>query len=183
MLTQRMLGTTPMALLISLSIRLSWKWRMSYHLALPAFVCDHFPGITSLQLDIPWSLRNVALIMALSQHNVRTMELSILTVGGLGRWRLNQVEALNYYPRNNMLPGPLQSLTLDVVQRSDELEQGLVQCSRWIDDDVVHPMTGLGGSNLKSIDVLHESGFAGKQKIWRRWVKLPDGDWRIEGTL
>ena len=189
MLTQRVLGTTPMAQLISLSTWHSERWEM-INLESSAFVCDHFPRITSLYLDIPWSLRNVALVMARSQHNVRAMELVIAAEGDLGsegRWPQNQVETLNDYPRNEMLPGVLQSLRMDLVQYHGKLEWSLAQCTRWIDDDVVHPVTGLGGSDLKSIDVSfvlhHGSGFERERRIWRRWAKLPDGNWRIEGAL
>ena len=189
MLTQGMLGTAPIAQLISLSIRWSQEWEMNYHLTLSAFVCDHFPGITSLHLNIRWSLRNVALVIARSQHNVRAMELAIVTRQGLdseGRWRRTQVAILNDYLRNNMFPGVLQSLRLDVVQISGELERSLAPCSRWIDDDIVHPVKGLGGSDLKSIDVsfvLQESVLGRERRIWKRWSKSPDGDWQIEGAL
>ena len=189
MLTQRMLGTTPMTRLMSLSIQCSQELEIGHHLECSAFVRDHFPGITSLHLDIPWSLRNISLVMARSQHNMRAMELSIATQGdqGLeGRWQRNQVETLNDYLRNNKFPGVLQTLRMDVVQLHGKLELSLVQCSRWIDDDVVHPVTGLGGTYLKSIDVsfvLHESGSGRERRIWKRWAKLPDGVWRIEGAL
>ena len=181
-------GPTTLTQLISLSIQWPQEWVMSCNLELIAFVCDHFPRITSLHLDIPWSLRNVALVMARSQHNVRAMEFSIVTRQSLDlqeRWRRRQVRVLNNYLRNNTLPGPLQSLRLEVVQRFGKLEWDLAQCSRWIDDDVIHPVTGLGGSDLKSIDVslvLRNDNFEQKRRIWRRWAKLPDGDWRIEGA-
>ena len=55
-----------------------------------------------------------------------------------------------------------------------------------IDDDVVHPVTGLGGSDLKSIDVsfvLRESNLERERRIWKQWAKLPDWVWRIECAL
>ena len=179
----------PLTQLISLNIQRHQEWDMSYHLAFSALVCDHFPRITSLHLRIPWSLRNVALVLARSQHNVREMELSILTRQGLdseGWWGRKQVEILDDYLRNNTLPGVLQSLRLEVVQRRGNLESGLALCSRWIDDDIVHPVKGLGGSDLKSVDVsfvLPESGLERERRIWKRWAKLPDEDWQIEGAL
>ena len=187
MLTQRMLGTAPLAQFISLSIQRSREWEIGHHLERSALVRDHFPGITSLHLDIGWSLRNVALVMARSQRNVRAVELSIPAQGDLGsegrRW-LNQAETLNDYPQNNMLPGALQSLRLDVGQFYGELERSL---ALWIDDDVIHPVTGLGGSDLKRIDISfvlhHGNGFERERKIWRRWARLPNGDWQIEGAL
>src|SRR5258706_4142150 len=190
MLKQRVLGTTPLAQLTSLSIQFSQKWNASYHLELSAFVGDHFPRITSLHLlDTHWSFRNTALVMARSQHNVQAIELSISTKYGLdsgGRWSWHQVEILNDHLRNNMLPGVLQSLRLDVVQRYGELEQSLAHCCQWIDDDILHPVTGLGGSDLKSIDVSFvqpEGGSERERRIWKRWAKLPDGDWRTEGAV
>ena len=186
MLSQQKLGTTPMAQLISLSIRLSEKRGTSHHLDTSAFVSGHFPGITSLHLNIPWSLRNAALVMARSQRNVREMELSIFTSGAEAGWRLNRVEGFNDYHRNNMLPGVLRSLRLGVNQHSGELEWGVAQCSRWIDNDVIHPVIGLGGSDLKSIElslIIREGESERERRTWKRWVKSPDGVWRIEGAL
>ncbi len=183
MLTQRMLGTTPLTQLISLSIRRSQEWEMSHHLAFSAFVCDHFPNITFLHLDIEWSRRNAALIMARSQHNVRAMELSIVANHGLP-W--SQVEILNDHLRNNMLSGALQSLRLDVFQCYDKLERSLAECSQWIDDDILHPVTGLGGLDLKSIEISFVQPVGGSERerrIWKRWDKLPDGAWRMEGAV
>ena len=188
-LVQWRLRPTPLTQLISLSIRRSEEWEMNYHLALSSFVCDHFPGITSLHLDIGWSLRNVALVMARSQHNVRAMELSIVTRRGLdseGKWRQNQVRILNDYLQNTMLPGTLQSIKLEVVQHYGDLVRTLALCSQWIEDDIIHPVKGLGGSDLRSIDalfILSESGLERERRIWKRWAKLSDGDWQIEGAL
>ena len=189
MLTQQVLGTTPLTQLISLSIQCYQDLEMSYHLEISAFISDHFPRITFLHLHIRWSLRNAALIMARSQHNVRVMELSILPIHSPNlreRWPWNQVEFLNGYLRNNMLLGALQNLRLNVVQCGGNLELSLAQCSQWIDDDILHPVTGLGGSDLKSIDISFvqpEGGSEREPRIWKRWAKLPDGDWRVEGTV
>ena len=197
MLTQQVLGTTPLTQLVSLSIQRYPSWDMRYHLHVSAFVCDHFPSITFLHLHIQWSFRNAALIMARSQHNVRTMELSISPDHGLDsggrwswdsgrRWSWNQAEILDDYRRDNVLSGALQSLRLDVVQRYGELERSLAQCSQWIDDDILHPVTGLGGPDLKCIDVSfvqREGRSERERRIWKRWAKLPDGDWRMEGAV
>ena len=183
-LTQQVLGTTPLIQLVSLSIQRYPSWDTCHHLKISAFVCDHFPRITSLHLHIQWSLRNTSLIMARSQHNVRAMELSIVTKRGLNSGGRDQVEIPNDHLRNNILSGALQSLRLDVIQCYDELERSLAQCSRWIDDDILHPVTGLGGSDLKSIDVSFVQPKAGSEqerRIWKQWAKSPDGDWRMEG--
>ena len=175
----------PLTQLRSLSIRSYRHREMNYHLAVSGFICDHFPEITSLHLDIPWSLRDIALVMARSQYNVRAMKLSVVTIQGLDSvrsWKRKHVEIVNDYLRTNTLPGTLQSLRLEVVQHYGDLEQSLALCSRWIDDDVIHPV---GGSDLKSIDVefvQRESDFQRERRIWKRWAKLPEGDWRIEGA-
>jgi len=117
------------------------------------------------------------------------MELSIFTNLALDlveRWPWHQVQILNDHLRNNVLPGALQSLRLDVVQTYGGLERSLANCSQWIDDDVLHPVTGLGGSDLKTIDVSFvqcEGGSERERRIWKRWAKLPDGDWRMEGAV
>ena len=185
-LTQQVLGTTPLVQLVSLSIRRYTSPDASHHLKISAFVYDHFPRITSLRLDIQWSLRNTALMMARSQRNVRAMELSIETMHCLDSGERDQVEIPNDHLRNKMLLGALQSLRLNVVQCGGELELSLSQCSQWIYDDILHPVTGLGGSDLKSIDVSFVQPKAGSERerrIWKRWVKLPDVGWRMEGTV
>ena len=188
-LTQQVLGATPLTQLISLSIRRSQQWEMRTHLEISAFVCNHSPSITSLHLHIRWSLRNIALVMARSQHNVRVLELSIRTNQGIDLregWPRHQVEILDDHLRNNVLPGALQSLRLDVVQTHGGLERSLTRCSQWINNDILHPVTGLGGSDLKSIDasfVQREGGSERERRIWKRWAKSPDGDWRMEGAV
>ncbi len=85
-----------------------------------------------------------------------------------------------------MSSGALQSLRLDMVQCCGKLEPSVAQCSQWIDDDILHPVTGWGGSDLKSIDVsfVKPMGGSGRERrIWKRWAKVPDGDWRIEGAV
>ena len=183
-LTQRVLGTTPLTQLISLSIECYQDWEMSYYLEISAFICDHFPRISLLHLHIRWPFRNAALTVARSQHNVRVMELTILPIHSLDleeRWPWNHVEFLDDHLRNNILSGALQSLRLNVFQGDGGIEWSLAQCSRWIDYDILHPITGLGSSDLKSIDVSfiqHEGGSEQEPRIWKRWAKLPDGNWR-----
>jgi len=180
-------GTGGLPQLVSLNIRLCSQglWRLNHRPMLPSFIRDRFPGITSLQLDIQWSLRNFALVMARSQRNVRLLELCIATEFGL-HWERelsDEVEVPTEYLCETMLPATMQTLKLEVVQISYELERSVECCARWINSIVLPSATGLGGSDLKSIDVSFvqpERGLARERALSRRWAKLPGGDWQIE---
>lgn len=189
MLPERIFETDPLPRLVSLSIRCYQTWRSNYHLELSSFIRDQFPGITSLHLDIPWSLRNPALVMARSQHNVRTLKLSVFTKYNLLsevrelRWRNQTVEISTDYLRNAKLPATLRGLRLDVFQSFFKLEWSVALCSRWIDDIILPPVTGLGGSDLERIDVSFiqpETRLGREQVIRKRWIKSPNEEWQIE---
>jgi len=150
-----------------------------------SFICDHFPMITSLHLSVPWVIWNRAMVMAWSQHNVQTLKL-IINIQD----RIGDEEMIPSFPLEvtndqlAMLPAALLILQLEVVQSDDELEQG-AWYSQWIFNDVVPPATGLGGTGLKSIDLLvsqPKSTSAERERVLsRQWVKAPNGDWqRVE---
>ena len=88
--------------------------------------------------------------------------------------------------RNFTFPAPLQSLKLDVAQTSYELERSVAPCTRWISDSILPPVTGLGGSDLKHIDVSFvqpQSVLERERVISKRWVKSPNENWQIEECL
>ena len=64
------------------------------------------------------------------------------------------VDVLNNQLHQAKLPMTLQSLTLEAVQFLGELEQGATRCIRWVFDNVIPPVTGLGGTGLKNIGLL-----------------------------
>lgn len=187
MLTEGVFGTNPFPRLVSLSIRCCQPWGLHYHLTLSSFLRNYFPGITSLRLDIPWSLRNFALLLARSQHSVQALELSIITGYGLDweerKLRIYEVEIPTDYLHDAVLPAVLQSIRLDVVQIVYRFEESVSVCARWINDNVLHSVTGLGGSDLKCIDVSFdrpEDWIERGQVILKRWIKPPNEDWRLE---
>ena len=183
-LTEQDFGTCPLPQLVSLSIRCH-QWKIDFLAALPSFIRDRFPGITSLHLNIPWSLRHFALALARSQYNLQTLILFIDTKFGLDR-----EEVFIRYPKwvyddidcKIMWPAALQSLKLEVVQIHYGLEWSVGPCTQWINDNVLPSVTGLGGSDLKSIDVtfIQPDRLAREEVLCRRWVKLPDDCWQIK---
>jgi len=190
MLTEQILGTDPFPRLMSLSIQCHRSWKLNQHFTISSFIRDYFPEITLLHLSIPWSLRRPALVIARSQDNVQALELSVVTKSGLDweesrLWSYEEEVPTDYF-RNSTFPAVLQSLKVDVAQTSYELERSVPPCTRWISDNILPPVTGLGGSDLKYIDVSFvqpKSVLERERVISKRWVKSPDDDWQIEECL
>ena len=144
--------------------------------------------ITSLHLSIPWGLRNHAMVIARSQRKVQALKLVINIWEGMKEEDMtpyHPVEDPNEPLRCSTLPAVLQILKLEVVQSHDELEQSATWCSRWVFDDVIPSLTGLGGTGLKSIGLSvsqQRRTSAGTERVLlRQWVKAPNGDWqRVE---
>jgi hypothetical protein len=123
--------------------------------------------------------------MARSQHNVQALELIITTESGLDRdeKRNEGVEVPIDFLREAVFPAALQSLKLEVVQTSHNLEDNIAPCTRWIWDHVLLGVGGLGGSDLRSIDVWSvqpECQVARERVLRRRWVKSSNDGWQIE---
>jgi hypothetical protein len=188
MLSEHIFGTEPFPRLVHLSLRFS-KYADTYNfLPTPSpFIRDHFPTITSLHLSIPWGYRNNAMIIARSQPNVQALKLRIYFPdeeesgeGGDADFRFPG-EDFNDQLHQAMLTAALQTLDLEVVQSHDEQERA-TSCIRWVFDDIVPPVTGLGGTGLKSIDLsasqpTSESGES-QRVLLRQWVKASNGDWQ-----
>jgi len=183
-LTDRDFGITVMPQLMSLSIK---HYRRDLKL-LPPFIRDRFPGITSLHIDTLWAFRNVALVMARSLYNVQSLELRIVTEFTL--YAKERERRLGYkaeipadYLRTTTLPAALKTLKLEMVQLKNELECNIAPCTRWIERDVLPSVTGLGGPDLRSIEVwfVQPESRLGRERVhWRQWIKLPNGDWQME---
>jgi len=188
MLREQRFGPITCPQLMSLSLQCYRVWGLNYHLTLSSFIRNHFPRITCLHLDRPWTLPT-ALALARSQHHVQTLKVSLKYTCGLDR----EGTDFNFPPgipsdilRGCILPAALQSLILEVVQTNYELEQSVPTFTQWIDDNVLPPVTGLGGPDLKNIDVLFvrlESKLERERVVRRRWVKLPNDDWLMEECL
>jgi hypothetical protein len=184
-------GINRLPQLISLSIRCPQPRVVNLDdlLRHPPFIRDHFPRITSLQLDIPWLLRDFALRTAAFQPKLQALKLFINdpspeedTPGY--RWFFNR----GWSPKDLViqdapLPAALRTLELEVIQGPHPLEWTLARCTQWIDNDILPPVTGLGGPNLKDIDLSifqPEGNLVRKRVLCRRWVKYPNDDWQIE---
>jgi len=190
-LTDRYFRINPLPQLMSLSLKHYHYQEWWDPILLPPFIRDHFPRITSLHLDIPWAFRDFALVMARSQYNLQSLELRIVTESGLDmeereRKLSHTVEIPADYLRTSTLPAALKTLKLEVVQDYSELGHSIAPCTRWIDYDVLPSVTGLGGPDLRSTEVWFvqpESKLARKRVLWRQWIKLPNGDWQMEGCF
>jgi len=188
MLTEQTFGQITCPQLMSLSLRYYRVWGLNYHFTLSSFIRDHFPRITYLHLDRPRILPT-ALALARSQHHVQTLKVSLKSTRGLDR----EGTDFNFPPgipsdilRGCILPAALQSLILEVVQTDYELERSVPTFTQWIDDNVLPPVTGLGGPDLKNIDILFvrlESKLERERVVRRRWVKSPNGNWLMEECL
>ena len=192
-LTEKVFGTDPCPWLISLSIECVREWRgFNNRLPLLSFVCDRFPSITSLHLNMSWQLRNFAMVLARSLHNVQALTLVIdtncdLTYEDSVSIRFGHpVEIPTEYLRRAVLPAAMQSLSLEVVQISSNLERSVVCCVQWVEDHILHCVTGLGGPHLKSIDVVFvklKSKSKRERVLRMQWVKSFNGYWQTEKWL
>ena len=159
---------------------------------LHSLIYDCFPGITSLQLHIPWPNRNIAMAIARFQRNVQLLNLVIDTASGLHHeekepTRLDQWGDIPAaYICGSIMPGPLQSLWLEVTQTRDDLGLSVAPCTQWVESEVLPPVISVGGPNLNSIDVLFiqpESKVARERVLRREWVKSNTGNWEIDDSL
>ena len=187
MLSDDIFGTEPFLRLMHLSIRFTQSTDALIHPpTLSSFIRNRFPAITSLHLTIPWSFRNCAMVMAQSQYNVRALELVVVGIEyaqSMERpWYL-PVEVLDDQLHHAKLPAALQAVTLEAVQHGSELERGITRCIQWVLDDVIPPVTGLGGIGLKSISVVvsqPKSRSVERGRVFsRQWVRAPDDVWQV----
>ena len=155
-----------------------------------SFILDHFPMITSLTISILWKYRDRAMETAQSQHRLQALKLDIMIRDEIEEDEIDPcfpVDTPNDQPHRAVLPAALQTLKLEVTQYDvhDKLERSATRCSRWVCDDIIPSVTGLGGPALKSIDLLLSLRKGGptarEQVLSRQWVKVPNGDWhRVE---
>jgi hypothetical protein len=184
-LRQLIVATDPLPQLLSLSIQCfpGW-WGLNDRPELPSVLSNHFPKVISLNLDIMWSLRNFALVLARSQRNLQVLKLHIHEMWSLGTITRFPAEIPDDSLREFTLSAPLQTLKVEVVQAMDGLERSVAPFVQWIGENVLPSVTGLGGPDLKSIDVSFvqpENLLVREQVLCRQWVKSSNGDWQIVG--
>ena len=186
MLSDVNFGTKPFRRLMHLSLDVYRSSDTANHLLIPSsFIHDHFPAITSLHLTITWRLRNCAMAMARSQHNVQVLKLIVGVIDYEESGEMDccfPVEVPNDQLRKAKLPAALQTLTLEAIQYSGELERSATRCSRWVFDCVIPPVTGLGGTGLKSISLFvsqPKSSVERERVLSRQWVKTPNDGWQV----
>ena len=190
MLSDLTFGTEPFPRLMHLSLRVFQTADTANHLlTFPSFIRDHFPKITSLHLSMLWALRYYAMVLVRSQHNVQALKLVIsiedeIDDEGSGETNTcSPVEVPNDQPHQAMWPAALQTLKLEAVQYHGELEQGATRCIRWVSNDVIPSVTGLGGPDLKSIDLLvfqPKSRSVERERVLsRQWVRAPNDVWQV----
>ena len=183
-------GTEPFPRLMHLTLSVFQSARTPNHLlALPSFIRDHFPKITSLHLSMLWALRNYAMVMVRSQHNVQVLRLITSIEDGIDGEESGEtnscfpVEVPNDQPHQAMWPAALQTLNLEAVQYHGELERGATQCIQWVFNDVIPSVTGLGGTGLKSISVVisqpKSRSVERERVLLRQWVRAPNDVWQV----
>ena len=195
MLTEPYFGTCTFPGLLSLSVKQCVLYKGSLigddHIRrLPSLIRDCFPRISSLQLHIQWSFRNVALEIARFQRNVQALTLDIGTLEGLD---YEEIEATVPDRHNEITTAylsteqaPLQSLRLDITQTYHELEQSVAPCTRWVENDTLPFVTGVGGPDLKSVDVSFiqlETNWVQERVLRRQWAKSIKGEWEMYRSL
>ena len=175
MLSEHVFGIEPFPRLMHLSLDFfRFTDMVDRPFAPSSFICDHFPMITSLHLSIPWVLRNYAMAMARSQHNVQVLKLDLY----IRDWIMDEGIVPDDPLHRVMLAAALHTLKLEVVQSHRDLERGATQCIRWVFDDVVPYVIGLGGAGLTRID-LSVSRFVERERILsRQWRKAPNDGWK-----
>ena len=194
MLSERILGTEPFPRLMHLSLKFSrFSDTLNRLHAHSPFVCDYFPRITSLHLDVPWIIRNDAILMARSQHNVQTLKLIFNTSYGIEYETPRSHSCLPLEASNDdqlhpaILPFALQTLELEVPQLYGEPERSAMLCSQWVFGHVVPFVTDLGGTGLKSIGLKISSirvrprsaTVEREQVLQRQWAKVSNDGWQI----
>ena len=190
MLSDQIIGTVPFPRLMHLSIRiLRFSYAVKNPLERSLFIRDHFPGITSLDLHIPWFFRNNAVAIARSQHNVHTLKLANEAEVGIEYEEdvricfCCQVRTPHDELHQAMSPMALRTLKLEVTQFHRGLEGSATRCTRWIYNDIIPSATGLGGPGLTSISMSvskpKSGSIAREQVLSRQWVKVADDDWQI----
>ena len=187
MLSDNIFGTEPFPRLMHLSLGFSPWADAANHLLRPSFfIRDHFPAITSLHLTIEWTFRNCAMAMARSQRNVQALKLVILRMDYGESEEMGccfHVDVPNDQIHQAKLPLALQTITLEAILFRGELEWGATRCSRWVFDNVVPSVTGLGGTGLKSISVVvsqPKSRSVERERVLsRQWVRAPNDDWQV----
>ena len=158
---------------------------------LPSLIRDCFPRISSLQLHIQWSFRNVALVIARFQRNVQALTLVIETLKGLDYEEEIEATVLDHHNKITTAylsteQAPLQSLRLDVTQAYYKLEQSVAPCTRWVENDTLPSVTGVGGPDLKSVDVSFiqlETNWVQERVLRRQWAKSIKGEWEVYRSL
>ena len=196
MLTEQYFKTCTLHGLLSLSVKQcvlgnGSSIRDDHIKRLPSLIRDCFPRISSLQLHIQWSFRNVALVIARFQRNVQALNLVIETLQGLDYEE--EIEAMVLDRHNKITTAylsteqaPLQSLRLDVTQTYYELEQSVAPCTRWVESDTILSVIGLGGPDLKHVDVSFiqlETNWVQERVLRRQWAKSIKGEWEVYKCL
>ena len=181
MLSRNVFGVGPWSQLTSLTIHGDLFIKERRRLNLAQYIRHHFPGITSLQLHIPWTLRNFALVLARSQQNVLELVIVFTYNWEEGEKREVEVGIPAGYLRSAILPAALRSLRLDIGPGTD---QGMGPWTWWVNNHIPPAETGLGGPDLRSIELslIQPESRSERQRVRRRrrWDKSPNGDWEID---
>jgi hypothetical protein len=184
MLSEHIFGTEPFPRLTHLSLIFSEYADTADPLPrASSFIRDHFPTITSLHLSIPWVFQNHAMVLAWSLHNPRALKPVTYIRAGIKYEAVTSCFPAEVQPHQAKLPMALQTLEQEVAQFHDELERASTLCSRWVFDGIVLPLTGLGGTGLKSVRLSvsqRKTRAVERERVFsRQWVKTPNDGWQM----
>ena len=104
-----------------------------------------FPNLTSLDLDIKWGSRNVALLLARHLPSVTRLKLNISRSG------VYEFDISPYPPSFAEHGGPLASLYLNVEYPS---KYSMGTYKGWAISTVLRPNLGLGGPYLQEVEIV-----------------------------
>ena len=189
MLSDQVFGTEPFPRLVHLSLTMIQAVNPAKYPLTPSFIREHFPNITSLHLLMPWALRNRAMGMARSQHNMRALKLVISIKDGIDDEESVEtnpcfpVDVRDDQPHQTVWPAALQTIKLEAFQLHGELERGATRCIQWVLEDIIPSVTGLGSTGLKSIGLLvslpKSRSVEREQVLSRQWIRAPNDGWQV----
>ena len=140
------IGTRPFVHLPHLHIKCYHHFAHGHHRGLVIPIIQRiFPNLTSLELDIKWGLRNVALLHARHLPNVTRLKLNI-------SWSNVYDFDISPYPPSFAGPGgPLASLYLNVEYIS---KFNMETYKSWVSHTVLGPNLGFGGPYLQEVEIV-----------------------------
>ena len=129
---------------------------------------DIFPNLTTLELDIHWEFRDIALLLARHLPKVTRLE---LTLDGCTGMRAHDFDVSPYLSNFAEPRGPLTSLFVDASRVFRYADANIGTCQSWVTSTVLGTHSGLGGPYLQEVEVVffRKSDLVPKYEQWIFW--------------